>query len=373
MFTFAEFFAGIGLMRMGLERHGWTVAFANDISPQKYEMYQAQFPNAERHFLLDDIANITADQIPNIDLATASFPCNDLSLAGGRSGIDGTNSRSFWRFIHILEGMAERRPQLVLLENVIGFLKSHQGVDFEMALCALNKLGYSIDAFVIDASHFIPQSRPRLFVVGSMSDSSFDETALQVSDTYPKDLLTFIKSHRGIRWNNRRLPPLPKNRNPLNSILEDLPDDHSEWWSTERAEYLLNQMSNRHRLIAEHMINGHTWSYGTVFRRMRNNKSTAELRIDGIAGCLRTPRGGSAKQILFKAGHGRYLARLITPRECARLMGANDYRITVARDQALFGFGDAVCVPVISWIAEHYLNPIFHDSAPEYMNQQVLI
>jgi DNA (cytosine-5)-methyltransferase 1 len=84
----------------------------------------------------------------------------------------------------------------------------------------------------------------------------------------------------------------------------------------------------------------------------------AELRTDGIAGCLRTPRGGSGRQILFKAGKGKYFARLLTPLECARLMGAGEYRISGSLNQALFGFGDAVCVPVIEWIAENYLNPV---------------
>jgi DNA (cytosine-5)-methyltransferase 1 len=87
----------------------------------------------------------------------------------------------------------------------------------------------------------------------------------------------------------------------------------------------------------------------------------AELRTDGIAGCLRTPRGGSGRQILFKAGKGRYSVRLLTPRECARLMGADDYRISGSLNQALFGFGDAVCVPVIEWIAENYLNPVINE------------
>ena len=85
----------------------------------------------------------------------------------------------------------------------------------------------------------------------------------------------------------------------------------------------------------------------------------AELRVDGIAGCLRTPRGGSGRQILFKAGKGEYWARLLTPRECARLQGVPDtYKIKVPLNQALFGFGDAVCVPVMEWIATHYLNPL---------------
>jgi DNA (cytosine-5)-methyltransferase 1 len=87
----------------------------------------------------------------------------------------------------------------------------------------------------------------------------------------------------------------------------------------------------------------------------------AELRTDGIAGCLRTPRGGSGRQILFKAGKGEYFVRLLTPRECARLMGADDYRISGSLNQALFGFGDAVCVPVIEWIAGNYLNPVINE------------
>ncbi|MGO8822253.1 MAG: DNA cytosine methyltransferase, partial [Desulfomonilaceae bacterium] len=128
--------------------------------------------------------------------------------------------------------------------------------------------------------------------------------------------------------------------------------------SHDRTEYLLNQMNPRHRNLIEEMISRPDWSYGTVFRRMRNGKSMAELRIDGIAGCLRTPRGGSARQILVKAGYGKFAVRLLTPLECARLMGAGDYNLAVNASSALFGFGDAVCVPVIEWIAMQRLNPL---------------
>lgn len=130
---------------------------------------------------------------------------------------------------------------------------------------------------------------------------------------------------------------------------------------TPRAEYLLNQMSPRHRQVADRMIAGRRWSYGTVFRRIRNERSMAELRTDGLAGCLRTPRGGSGRQILFKAGQGQYHVRLLTPRECAHLMGADSFKITVPLNQALFGFGDAVCVPVIEWIARNYLNLLWEE------------
>ena len=83
-------------------------------------------------------------------------------------------------------------------------------------------------------------------------------------------------------------------------------------------------------IIADQMTQSGDYSYGTIFRRVRKGRSMAELRVDGIAGCLRTPRGGSARQILFKAGKGEYWARFLTPRECARLQGVPDeYRIEV--------------------------------------------
>ena len=364
--TFAEFFAGIGLVRMGLERQGWSIAFANDISPQKYEMYRGHFNSADEHFLLGDIHDIPADSVPTVTLASASFPCNDLSLAGGRNGLAGEHSSAFWGFIRILNQMDGRRPPLVLLENVTGFLTSNGGEDFKSGMLALNNLGYSVDAFVLDAVNFVPQSRQRLFVVGRMEKlfgipDPVCHTNLAVSDTRPKALVEFMAKHREIRWHVRPLPSQPENHTRLESILEDLPDNAPNWWSSKRATYLLNQMSLRHREIADRMIAGPEWSYGTVFRRMRNNQSMAELRTDGIAGCLRTPRGGSAKQILFKAGKGKYFARLITPVEAARLMGADNYTISVPIDQSLFGFGDAVCVPVIEWIAINYLNPMVNE------------
>lgn len=161
--SFAEFFAGVGLMRMGLERQGWSIEFANDIDPLKHEMYLAQFVDQTSHFLIGDIHKTPAEKVPSVTMATASFPCNDLSLAGGRAGLKAGHSSSFWEFIRILKDMGERRPPVVLLENVPGFLTSNKGSDFHEALRSLNKLGYSVDAFILDAANFVPQSRQRLF------------------------------------------------------------------------------------------------------------------------------------------------------------------------------------------------------------------
>jgi len=360
----AEFFAGIGLMRMGLDKEGWTTVWANDLDEKKWEMYRGNFSEEECEFVLNDVHLIEGKDIPDIDLATASFPCNDLSLAGARHGLAGTQSSAFWGFMDALEGMGKRRPPLVLLENVTGFLTSNDGNDFHDALVALNELGYAVDAFIIDAVRFVPQSRQRLFVVGSKAKAERvkeNSPLLLQSDVRPAGLAEFIFLNPDIGWSVRSLPSLPPSTLRLEDIIEDLPLNSTSWWSKERCEYLLNQMSDKHRATAERMIIGPKFSYGTVFRRVRNGRSMGELRTDGIAGCLRTPRGGSGRQILFCAGEGTYRVRLLTPRECARLMGANGYKINVPLNQALFGFGDAVCVPAIRWIAHNYLNPLLDE------------
>jgi len=350
-------------MRLGLERSGWQVRFANDICEDKYAMYQTNFQDARKHFVLGDIHALCAEEVPSVTLATASFPCNDLSLAGARNGLSGKQSSAYWGFINILEQLGKRRPPLVLLENVSGFLTSKNGQDFQAALQALNRLGYSVDAFILDAVHFVPQSRVRLFVVGSTKVREeilgVEETALfYESSVRPKALAEFILSHPEIRWNMRKLPEPPKCATKIQSILEDLEETSVLWWSKERTEYLVSQMSSRHIDILKQMMKKKQWSFGTVFRRVRNGKSMAELRNDGIAGCLRTPRGGSGRQILIQAGFGKVKARLLSPVECARLMGADNFEINVPSNKALFGFGDAVCVPAISWIANVYLNPL---------------
>ncbi len=387
--TFAEFFAGIGLVRLGLERAGWRVALANDIDEKKRRIYDGHFGDAAEHFVLKDIRKLQPADIPTVELATASFPCTDLSLAGARRGIHRGESSTFWAFVEILERLGRRRPPLVLLENVTGFLTSHAGDDFRRAMQALNALGYAVDPFILDARWFTPQSRPRLFVVGRQADGADQITPLPpgegrgvggaeeipVSNLLPSrirpqkllDCIAAIGSD--VCWSIRPLSEPPEqSTKTLVDILESIPHENPIWWSDERAAYLFGQMSPRHRAEAETMIARRAWSYATIFRRVRrqpdgSKRSMAELRTDGLAGCLRTPKGGSGRQILWKAGYGKYHARLLTPAECARLMGADGYETTCSLNDALFGFGDAVCSPAVAWIAEHYLNPVVRDMA----------
>lgn len=362
----AEFFAGIGLVRLALDQCGFETVFANDIDEQKQEMYVANFPPEE--FRLGDIHKLTADDIPACDLYTASFPCNDLSIAGSMAGLSGEQSSAYWGVVRLLKEKCEAgaAPRLVLLENVPGFLMANEGRDFEAAIAALNELGYVCDALIIDAARFVPQSRARLFVVAQRDVEPEDTFGVAESDVRTTPLVRFIQGNQHLKWRVRRLPAPPAVGPKLDSIVERLPPDDAAWWNAERTEYFMNQLSERHAKVAAEMIAGETTTYATAFRRVRHGKSMAELRSDGIAGCLRTPRGGSGRQILFAAGQGEHRVRLLTARECARLQGVPDsYRIDVRLNQALFGFGDAVCVPVIRWIAENYLLPVLSGKEPD--------
>jgi hypothetical protein len=181
----AEFFAGIGLVRLALQRHGMKVIYANDIDPDKQEMYEANF--GAEHFHRGDIHKIDVKELPDCDLFTASFPCNDLSIAGSWSGLSGKQSSAFWGLIRILKDLGPRRPPIVMLENVVGFLQSNGGKEFEAAMLALNELGYAVDAFFLDAARFVPQSSLRLFVVGKLGVAGECPWALGLSELQPGD------------------------------------------------------------------------------------------------------------------------------------------------------------------------------------------
>ncbi len=243
----AEFFAGIGLVRLALERQNWHVVFANDIDPKKAEMYCHNWPKDD-HLKVGDIHEINADDVPNCTLFMASFPCNDLSIAGRWEGLNGKESSTFWGLIRILRETGRRRPPLIMLEDVLGFLMRHKGRDFEQALLAVHELGYAVDAVILNAIHWAPQSRPRLLVIAERDEGQKTQSCALMSDVRPEALFDFISSHPDIRSNIRDLPPLPAPRIQLEDIIEDLPDENPHWWNKERADYFMSQMSVRHAL-----------------------------------------------------------------------------------------------------------------------------
>lgn len=171
--TWYEFFAGGGMARLGLGRR-WNCTFSNEWCEKKAASYRARFGDAELRVC--DVASLTPGDLPGAPtLVWGSFPCQDLSLAGNGAGLEGDRSGTFKPFWELIRGLVrlDRHPQLIVLENVVGTLTSHNGKDFGLIVDALAKEGYSVGAMVIDAVRFLPQSRPRLFIVGVHSDTAF--------------------------------------------------------------------------------------------------------------------------------------------------------------------------------------------------------
>jgi DNA (cytosine-5)-methyltransferase 1 len=356
-----EFFAGIGLARMGLEGAGFRVAWANDYEPDKWDLYRSHFNDTEgsgHDFVLGDVGAVQADQLPrDAKLAWGSSPCTDLSLAGSRGGLRAGESNAFWQYIRILEELGDNRPEVAVLENVVGLATSHGGDDLAAAVRAFNDLGYSVDVLSLDARRFIPQSRPRLFLVGAMKPPQ--DTAEPNSELRP-DWLQAVYGDPTLRTHRAPLPAPPAPLlSGLGDYVETMPSSDERWWDATRTESFVASLSPVQRDRIADMRRGQGVKYRTAYRRTRNGVAVWEVRPDDISGCLRTARGGSSKQAVVKLGNKRLQVRWMTPLEYARLMGAGDYNLSGARtNQALFAFGDAVAVPAVSWLAKHYLMPL---------------
>ena len=368
--TFVEYFAGIGLVRLGLEQAGWRVIYANDIDPAKYEMYRGAYGDTP-YYSVSDVFTLDPQSIPSATLATCSFPCIDLSLAGNQNGLGGKHSSAFWGFVEILRQQADQSPPIVLLENVSGWLHSNEGQDFRLTIQALNRLGYACDVFELDALRFTPQSRPRVFVIGTKllkPQQTLTGLLERSTSIMPKHLLKAVRANPDLDWVDMSIPEPPSlRRSGLTSeIIERLADEDSRWWSKEEAARHLDMMAPSHRQRVDELAKAPRIVYRTVFRRMRQGSQRAEVRHTDTAGCLRTGRGGSSRQILLEAGNDRVRMRHMTPREYARLQGVPDsYQIAVPDVQAWTGFGDAVCVPALAWIGANILNPLLSGQSEE--------
>lgn len=361
MMRAAEFFAGIGLVRLALEQEDWEVVFANDIDAKKLTLYRDNF--GDKDFRLCDIRNITPKSIPDVDLATASFPCIDLSLAGNRAGLKGEHSSAFWEFARVLRGMGGRRPKSILIENVLGLVSSKGGSDLVEIVECLNGLGYSCDLVVVDAVFFVPQSRPRLFVIGKLAKPQVNLIPIPFHPARPTVVVDFIVSNPQLNWTLSDLGPLNVRRKLLADFLEVHSLDSPVWWDEARKKHLYSQMNSLHRRKLADMMSSRSISFATVYRRIREGQCRAELRVDGIAGCLRTPRGGSSKQFVIQAGNDRWQVRNMTAKEYAKLQGAPSFKIGVPENLALLGFGDAVCVPAVKWVIRNCISTNGHSGS----------
>jgi len=367
--TFYEFFAGGGMARLGLG-DGWRCLFANDVDPAKAAAYRENFPPADE-LILADVASLSSAELPGrADLAWASFPCQDLSLAGQGAGLAGARSGTFWPFWRLIEALARegRAPRIVALENVCGALTSHGGRDFAALAGALAPL-YRFGALVVDAALFLPQSRPRLFILGVSEDIAVAHAEAD-PDWHPRALVEAVgrlEPKIAARWAWWR-PATPARRNAQFADLMEAEPGDVRWHEDAATARLLALMAPLHLArVREAQASGRPL-VGALYRRTRMEggfrKQRAEIRFDGLAGCLRTPAGGSSRQSLIAVSGETIRSRLLSAREAARLMGVpDDYRLPANYNAAYRLAGDGVAVPVVRHLAARLIEPML-DARP---------
>ena len=365
MADFYEFFAGGGMARAGLGRD-WNCLFANDFDRKKGMSYQANW-GTSGELKVGDVKQIKAADLPgHADLVWGSFPCQDLSLAGGGAGLKGERSGTFYPFWDAVHGLIaeQRAPKIIALENVCGTLTSHGGKDFKAICDTFAKAGYRHGALVIDASLFVPQSRPRLFFIGVRDDVEIDPSLIAPGPIAPFHTRGLCNAFDGIsakarkKWLWWNVPTPARRTTTFADLIEERPTS-VVWHTAAETANLLGMMSSVNLAKVEAAKRSGRRMVGCVYRRTRLDENgakvqRAEIRFDDVAGCLRTPAGGSSRQVIVVVDGKRVRSRLISSRETARLMGLDDnYKLPKNYNEAYHLTGDGVAVPVVRHIAQH--------------------
>lgn len=368
--TFYEFFAGGGMVRAGLGS-AWACAFANDFDKRKAVTYQANWGSGGE-LVVGDICDVDIGQLPGqADLIWGSFPCQDLSLAGGGAGLKGDRSGTFYPFWRLVEGLISdgRAPKVIAIENVTGTLTSHLGADFSAICQGFSDVEYQYGAVVVDAKSFVPQSRPRLFFIGVRPDIALDHRLLSPEALEPFHTRSLRKAVSNIseaarkHWLWWNLPTPPIRTSSFSDLVEEVPQS-VDWHTPDQTVALLAQMSPLNSAKVEAAKRAGRRMVGTVYKRMRPAKTfgrevRAEVRFDEVAGCLRTPSGGSSRQTILVVDGNLVRSRLISARETARLMGLSDtYILPNAYNEAYHLTGDGVATPVVRFLAKQLFEPI---------------
>ncbi|MPQ82924.1 DNA cytosine methyltransferase [Pseudomonas sp. MAFF 730085] len=372
-FNFFEFFAGGGMARSGLG-DGWNCLFANDMDRVKAATYIQNWGGS--HFDGRDIHDVKIEDLTgNGDLAWASFPCQDLSVAGNGLGIGNsdsegsTRSGALWPFLELINGLRKesRQPPLLVLENVVGLLSLEGGRDFAAICLRLGEIGYRYGAVIIDTKHFLPQSRPRVFIIALLREIAIPDNLDYGMATESWHPPTLMRSYRSLSqqaqadwiwWDLGSVPTLKQGA--LQSLIQF---EGVEWHTSEETQKIISRMTPIHVARLEKAKAANIASIGSLYYRMRRegsvNKQRAEITFSDVLGCLRTPRGGGSRSRIIVAGNGEVKTRLLSIREAAALMGLETtYVLPEAYQHAFKVIGDGVAVPPVRFLAERLLEPL---------------
>jgi DNA (cytosine-5)-methyltransferase 1 len=264
--------------------------------------------------------------------------------------------------------VAGRGVPIVVLENVVGLLTANQGLDFQELASVLVSAGYRFGAMIIDAVHFVPQSRPRLFIVAVKDEWPISNDLISPTSIDRWHTASVLKAYHRLlprernawMWWNLSLPTVA--RPHLRTLIEQEPAGVS-WHTPEETQRLLSLMSPVNLTKVRQAQATGRMQVGTIYKRTRVQDGVkgqrAEVRFDGVSGCLRTPAGGSSRQTILVVEGDSVRSRLLSVREAARLMGLPDsYWIPERYNDGYHVMGDAVVVSVVEWLEQHILRPL---------------
>ena len=310
-FRFIDLFAGIGGIRMGLERAGGSCVYSVEIDRFARQTYEANFGAAEG----SDIREVHGGELPAYDVMAAGFPCQPFSIAGVSKKLslgrlhgfeDEKSGNLFFEIVRLIEE-ALSPPPVLFLENVKNVVSHDGGNTFRVIRGTLEALGYNFRHRVIDAQFWVPQHRERTFMICLHRDVFGDE-AFEFPD-----------------------PPVDEPRRALGDILEKNP-------------------------APKYSLSGHLWSYlqgyALKHRAAGNGFGYGLVGPDSVTRTLSARYHKDGSEILVRTDG--QTPRRLTPRECARLMGfPDDFAIPVSDTQAYRQFGNSVVVPVVASLAKH--------------------
>ena len=320
-FTFIDLFAGIGGMRLALQKLNGKCVFSSEWDLQAQVTYSTNFGEVP----FGDITKINAEDVPKHNVLVAGFPCQAFSIAGFKGGFDDTRGTLFFDVARIIKA---QRPDAFLLENVKGLVGHDKGKTLSVILRTLREdLGYYVpDPRVINARDFgVPQNRERIFIVG------FKSKAAARRFTYPEALKT-KKVIADIK---------EKGEVPVKYYLS--------------KQYLSTLKAHRQR----HSDKGNGFGYEVI-------------SDDAVANAIVVGGMGRERNLLIdnrltdftpttniKGPVNREGIRKMTPREWARLQGFPDkYQIPVSDAQAYKQFGNSVAVPAVHATAKSLLKAL---------------
>jgi DNA (cytosine-5)-methyltransferase 1 len=331
-FRFIDLFAGIGGLRRGFESIGGTCVFTSEWDKYSQLTYRANFPHDD-HEIAGDITKINEADIPEHDVLLAGFPCQPFSLAGVSKKNSLNRAHGFaceaqgTLFFDVARILKHHQPKAFLLENVKNLMSHDKGQTFRVIREVLIKeLGYTISFKIIDARHWLPQHRERIFIVGFKENCGFSFDDFKIPDKAKSPTLRFILHPE----DGSEAPDSPFTEGNIASV-------SAKYTLSDHLWTYLQNYAEKHRL------KGNGFGFGLVGQNDVARTLSARYHKDG-------------SEILIKQS-GKAPRRL-TPRECARLMGFENkgkatFKMPVSDTQAYRQFGNSVCVPVVEAVAEH--------------------